>query len=380
MNKSRALALHSKYRNTPRSRDRLKLYKDIDRFDTSTTSSTVEFDETDGPTVVVNDLVASVVRCENNLFLCLGEVVDIRVESKPESVLPISMLTEKSVMVTFQLLFLVSSTSMDDPSRRNDWRTRRDLQPQSITVPGRLIQALNPPTMLDIDLFGSTLIEFSIPILGYVVRTGCLWSGLTLLTGQACFALESDTNYDLPVHDTCPACSPPVPIDNKRKNAILSHMGAHILFCTPDRSLEPCGLCLAPFPNCRFTGKGINRTFQVKKVEGCRNPISFKYEPARKYKASSPSTNVPVQCPKCLSTDPAVWKYNLLAHFKRAHSEVPLEDFEHLWEMSEAERRSMKEVWNNRHKVVKSRPRKVKGKEVLPPVISASHSSRVALR
>ncbi|KAJ7582264.1 hypothetical protein C8J56DRAFT_245782 [Mycena floridula] len=147
-------------------------------------------------------------------------------------------------------------------------------------------------------------------------------------SGQACFALESDTNHDLPVHNTCPACSPPVPIDNKRKNAVPSHMGAHILFGTPDRSLEPCGLCLAPFPSCRFIvgwkGKGINRTFQVKKVEGCRNPISFKYDPAKRYKASSPSTNVPVQCPKCLSTDPAVWNWSGNTIFSHVSSELIL--------------------------------------------------------
>ncbi|KAJ7576653.1 hypothetical protein C8J56DRAFT_799841 [Mycena floridula] len=163
MNKNRALRLASKFRNTPGSLDRLKKYQGVDRFNTfveSPSQPAVLVD--DGSYLIINDLVASVVRCEDCLFLCLGEVTSIHVESRLKSSLPTTMLTEKSVSVTFQLLFLVAATIDDDPSQRNDWRTRRDLQPPQVRVPGRLVQQLNPPTPLDLDGKSFYLLESSI--------------------------------------------------------------------------------------------------------------------------------------------------------------------------------------------------------------------------
>ncbi|KAJ7576652.1 hypothetical protein C8J56DRAFT_799849 [Mycena floridula] len=209
-------------------------------------------------------------------------------------------------------------------------------------------------------------------------------STLIQYLGEACFALESDSNNQLPVHDTCPVCSPPVKLDNKRPPDVLNHMGAHILFNTPDRSVEPCGLCLAPWPHCLFTiglkGKGQDRSLQVTKIQGCRNPLKFKYGTAATSTKKSPCSNVPIQCPKCLTTDPAIWRYNLLYHFLRVHPDVSLDKFEHLWKLSPLETQGMHTKWRKRNSPPSAEKGKKKKGKNIPLKISAAHSSRLALR
>ena len=53
------------------------------------------------------------------------------------------MLVEDTVSVSYQMSGLCTSTTDDDPDKQNDWRTCT-IDEHSFTVPGRLIQAINP--------------------------------------------------------------------------------------------------------------------------------------------------------------------------------------------------------------------------------------------
>ena len=145
MGKAKALAICSKYQHTPALQDRLKRYQAISRFNPATDSfsSTAIFG---GPSLIIHDPVASILRCEGHLFLCLGEVTNIRVESYAIDQIAVDMLSEKLVSVSFQLLYFVSCSTDDDPTGKYDWQSQQGIQPPEITVPGRLIQTVDPQT------------------------------------------------------------------------------------------------------------------------------------------------------------------------------------------------------------------------------------------
>ncbi|KAJ7592440.1 hypothetical protein C8J56DRAFT_1161638 [Mycena floridula] len=400
MNKSRNIALRFKFQNKQNSLDRLKRVEGAPRFQSSVTTSNSAPVDTETPLLFINDLIASVVRCQDHLFLCLGEVLDIRVNSQAFTFIPTETLTEKSVSIIFQVLFLVRATEDDDPTKKNDWRTRRDIQPEQITVAGRLIQPLNPPTWVDDKhnsyylLESNTLCAVACGFLNvlsmadaksiYSIKRSTSFPYRSE-SGSACFAIQAEADHELPVHDTCPVCSPPFAITSSQPFNVLAHMGGHILFDTDDRSTEPCGTCLLPWPHCRWTigpkGKDAKKKIQILKVEGCRNPMMFKYGPASLYKESSPCTNVPMRCPKCLPTDPAVWKYNMPWHFLRAHPGVDINTvkFNLKWELSTAEVTVLKQKWNNRGEIIKKRPGK--GKEDSTNITTDSakaHAAQIA--
>jgi hypothetical protein len=60
------------------------------------------------------------------------------------------------------------------------------------------------------------------------------------------------------------------------------------------------------------------------------------------------------------------------------HPAISKTPYENLWQISNAEKSLLKEVWANRHKEKKSRKSKIKNMPGL--VISEAHSSRLALR
>ncbi|KAF6750128.1 hypothetical protein DFP72DRAFT_1139753, partial [Ephemerocybe angulata] len=122
----------------------------------------------------------------------------------------------------------------------------------------------------------------------------------------------------------CVTCSPAVALDPGPPR-ILEHVGAHTLFdSTLDRLEEPCGLCLLPSKLCRYVvvkGKGSKASLHVdwERSSGCARAVSFSYKWAAEYTDNSPCTNVPLPCPLCPKSKPAVWRYNLRLHLERVH-------------------------------------------------------------
>jgi len=131
----------------PGSRDRLKQYADIPQYAIkhSGSNNVVEslVDEMDGPCIRMDFPLAMVARCEGRIFLCIGEVNDIIYNSEHTDQLPVSLLSENTVTISFQVLFLVPATTEDDPDLKNDWRWSQR-RGTSHKVPGRLVEPLNP--------------------------------------------------------------------------------------------------------------------------------------------------------------------------------------------------------------------------------------------
>ena len=131
----------------PGSTDRLKRVANILRYTTKTTSvydSVLDHDPALGRNVVQMDSpIATLVRCETHLFLCIGEVNDITVDSRHTDLVEVEYLTEPSVYISYQMLTLVPATTEDDPDLKNDWRwTGKRGSP--LRVPGCLVQPINP--------------------------------------------------------------------------------------------------------------------------------------------------------------------------------------------------------------------------------------------
>lgn len=132
----------------PGSRDRLKCYADIPRYalknarpDNIIQSDIDSLQNT--PSVKMNFPMATLLKCDGHIFVCVGEVLEIISDSKTHESLPIHRLTDPTTFLQFQLLYLVPATVEDDPQEKNDWRWLHQRGP-SYRVPGRLTEPLNP--------------------------------------------------------------------------------------------------------------------------------------------------------------------------------------------------------------------------------------------
>ena len=203
--------------------------------------------------------------------------------------------------------------------------------------------------------------------------------------GQACFVCVSDENMqelDTDGSRVCPNCFPVVALDAMNGQQSLAHVGAHVLHDPKvDRCSNPCGFCLCPSPTCQIflkKGKGAKASLKINTIlsNGCPNMVEFSYSVAEKSSKSSPCSNVPVQCPLCSKSDPAIWRYNMYQHIIAAHPSAQPSSYQSIWFISNFEKVEMKRIWTERHKVIAKRPKKPR----VPLVTSQAHTSRVALR
>jgi hypothetical protein len=201
------------------------------------------------------------------------------------------------------------------------------------------------------------------------------------LLGKVCFLCENDdAERNVVVADQCPMCDPPIALDRKKGQRVLEHIAAHILFDPKvDRSTQPCGLCLRPSPACTFYLKKTKgaKTFQVDKHKStCANFISYNYATAEVSSQSSPASNVPLRCPLCTASAPAIWRYNLDYHIRTVHPAATPAAHEDLWKLDDDETAKLKEIWEKRYKMKKTRT----GKGTTEFRVSEAHSSRMAGR
>lgn len=160
-------------------------------------------------------------------------------------------------------------------------------------------------------------------------------------------------------------------------------MAAHIHFDSrTSAASEPCGLCLRPSPHCRFhlkKGKGANSGIQIDYEKSlCAKLMTFSYSVAASSTTSSPCSNVPMLCPWCSKSEPAIWRYNMPHHVKSKHPHVSLRENEDMWKIGNSEKQELRKIWDKRHEIKKSRKGKKNSKPSL--VISDAHSSRYTLR
>ncbi|KAF8173473.1 hypothetical protein BJ912DRAFT_1024864 [Pholiota molesta] len=147
--KARAITLFSKYRKRVSSTDRLRRVQDIDRhIQNKTVSLSNASPSLSGPTdeadiLMISDPVATLVSSDRKIWLCIGEISSLKIDGNAVSYLSLDMLTEETVTVSYQVLGLRPANSDDDPDMIHDWRTYR-MDEHSFSIPGRLIQPLNP--------------------------------------------------------------------------------------------------------------------------------------------------------------------------------------------------------------------------------------------
>ena len=144
VSKSHALALLFKYSKTPSSADRLRRVQQQARFVTSESSS-LEDHHTDehSDVLLVNNPLASLLLCEDKIFLCIGEVIGIHMGTTFVDHVSLDVLPEDSIKVTYQAYSLACTALDKDGTQLNDWQTR-ELLPMKFKVSGFLVQSINP--------------------------------------------------------------------------------------------------------------------------------------------------------------------------------------------------------------------------------------------
>ena len=93
--------------------------------------------------VKMDSPIATLMCCSGQLFLCIGEVIDITVDSQHADQVTTDYLTEPLVFISYQMLFLVPATVEDDPDLKNDW-CWSGKQGEWFRVFGCLVQPINP--------------------------------------------------------------------------------------------------------------------------------------------------------------------------------------------------------------------------------------------
>jgi hypothetical protein len=174
-----------------------------------------------------------------------------------------------------------------------------------------------------------------------------------------------------------------VTLDLSHGQRVLEHIGAHILHDPGvTQSTELCGLCLRQPPFCQFfltKGKGANGSLKINQnlSRGCLMKIKYSYSIAAESSPASPCSNVPVTCPLCSKTAPAVWKYFMKAHFQEIHKHAPISKYEYIWKLSHFETAEMKKIWANRKNVVAKRTKKSK---IPSLIVSENHRAHIPVR
>ena len=149
MSKAQALSKYGRTRKFFSSTDHLKRVQEVGRYGTiSTEKSNTTYDNPiddgeSGEVLLITDPIATLVYSENQFWLCIGEVNGLKIDGKAVGYVSLNMLLEDTVTVSYQMLGLRPARSDDDPELKHDWRTY-SMQEQSFSVPGKLIQTINP--------------------------------------------------------------------------------------------------------------------------------------------------------------------------------------------------------------------------------------------
>ncbi|TFK58748.1 hypothetical protein BDN72DRAFT_950059 [Pluteus cervinus] len=315
--------------------------------------------------------------CEDQLFVAIGEVNNIIYDSKTKEELHVNKLADPSTTISFQLLHLTSATVDDDPKLEHDWKWSLK-SGTTFQTSGKYIEPINPTVLTRSEettyLFESkALMALGASILERLVlkEDGPKLPGIDKPTnefpyrkeGKACFLCERENERGILLSKQCPSCTPPVPLENGPQ--LLAHMAAHHLYDPRvSRSSQPCGFCLRP---------GVDHV-----RSSCPMLSKFSYAAAAKSSATSPSSNVPVKCPECPESAPAVWKYNMFEHIKERHSYLDISNpaISTQWEICGSEKLLLKDVWNKRH----SHGQRKKKEDRAPLVISEAHSTSLTLQ
>ncbi|KAI3998038.1 hypothetical protein K525DRAFT_215108, partial [Schizophyllum commune Loenen D] len=347
------------------------------------------------PLIAVSHPIATLLKCDDHIFLAIAEITALKLHGKPIEHIPVVMLREKSVELSYQLVGLKQTSVAEDPSLVHDWRSSH-LLPTYQTVPGAVAHSIDPALATHAHttpyyLFDSqSLLALAFSLYEQTARTHSA-SIPTIKPskdfpyrerhGQACFATASQKDISLNDNDSCRYCD--YPFDFKKLPSILAHIGSHVLYDTKNiaRDLEPCGLCFRPYNVCQIYVRKTNGRRGNIKIDvarsTCNMPMNFKQASAAKSSVASPCSNAPLVCTLCPKGAPAVWRYNYRAHHARLHPSIPLDDYRTTWYLTVFEQDKLHDIWVNRHK--RPKPRQTRTQQI-PLTLSEAHNAGMALR
>ena len=396
MGKPAALRNRLQHRLNRASTDRLRRVEEVPCFNSPGSKSVpddliVSESEFGLPCIRVGHPAATLVRCDENVFLAIVNVTGLKLGDIDIQELELKYLCDKTTKVDIQVLRLVPTTEDIDPTGQHDWCWLQQMEMTCKNVPGRFVSAIDT-TMLIRNPGETTYLFVSPSLLGLAEN---LYRRLSAndtihipvvkrtpffpyrLDGKACYlvkgkAMDSTVNEGFP----CSKCGPRTSIDRSNGQRMLEHMGAHILHDSSIPSnLEVCGLCLRPAPMCTLylkKGRGGSKGYSVDMNRStCVNLIRFKYASAATSTEIAPCTNIPIHCPLCGPKQPAVWRYSLGAHFQMKHDLQPA-DFPIRVQQSKSEKNGLEQIWKKRFQIRKKR--NLKNKKALPLNISTAHS------
>ena len=102
-----------------------------------------------GPILSVGDPVATLLRCEGNIFLAIVQVNDICVDHESVLEIGVELLLEHIVSVQFQVYQFVEIAHQEDPDRTNaDWKWNRQIETAVLKTFGSCIEVIEPPTSI----------------------------------------------------------------------------------------------------------------------------------------------------------------------------------------------------------------------------------------
>jgi hypothetical protein len=103
------------------------------------------------PSLRIGNPIASLVQCEDLIFLTITEVNWIHFAGKSDlDEIGLHLLADGTAKVDFQILCLLPGTEEDDLSQQYDWCWSLQMESTCDNVPGRFIQPLNPPVSVRI--------------------------------------------------------------------------------------------------------------------------------------------------------------------------------------------------------------------------------------
>ncbi|KAF6745748.1 hypothetical protein DFP72DRAFT_823825 [Ephemerocybe angulata] len=378
-----------RYRTQTISGDRLKRVQEIERFH-STESSNSDALEADSKLLLIHDPIATLVACDQRIWLVLGEVNGIRYNGEAIDRLGHNLLVEAAATVSFQPLGLRPATSDDDNSEKYDWRTF-NLLIRSFEVPAACIEPLDPEVRTregkTFHLHQSPFLVATTSLLLQRMQPAALKNLPKMVLRKACFVAQTSSEEltDIANANTseCSACTPAVRLDLSHGQRVLEHIACHILFDeTTDRTALPCGLCLLPPSKCKYfvvKGRGAKANLRIdsERSGGCGRSVNFVYGIAALSTRTSPCSNVPLRCPLCSKAEPAVWRYNLELHFIDCHPTASTAEYSALWTISSDEMAAMRKIWKEIKERQRKGPKKQYRKSNAPKlVISEAHSTQ----
>jgi hypothetical protein len=142
INKSKVITQQFRYVTSASSTDRLRHVAQESRFKNSHHLDTSISDK-EGSVLSVLQPITTLVLCEQKLFLCIAKVNGLFHNSLPVDDIPIAVLSEKIIQVSYQALRLVPASTTDDPNGIYNWRSSH-LFSLSAKVPEALVQPINP--------------------------------------------------------------------------------------------------------------------------------------------------------------------------------------------------------------------------------------------